>query len=312
MNARATHGLDQHPRAARVEWPTLLLILTVYGVFAALTLGWREIPLWLLVPIATFTLALFGSLQHEVIHGHPTPFPRLNFALVWLPLALWLPLPVYASTHRAHHLAELTHPGDDPESWYIPHQEWRRLSPAGRTLLRFNNTFVGRLSIGPFISIYRCWKQQLRQLLRDRSNAGMLLRHGVGVSVVLGWVIFVAGMPVILYVLGFVLPSISLALLRSFVEHRHADDPGHRTAIVEGCALTRFLFLNNNYHYVHHQHPGLPWYRIPDFYRRNTDAITLANGGYRHAGYGAIARRYFLTPCAETVYPGAEATSDRR
>ena len=61
-------------RGARVEWPTLVLLV------AHLCRPGRRSPpspptsaLWLAVPLLAVILAQHSSLQHEVIHGHPTP-----------------------------------------------------------------------------------------------------------------------------------------------------------------------------------------------------------------------------------------------
>ncbi len=84
-----------------------------------LTLFWAAIPIWLLVPLAAWLIAWQGSLQHEVMHGHPTRNRRINDAIGWPPLSLWLPYPIYRVSHLRHHRDEyLTDPIEDPESTY--------------------------------------------------------------------------------------------------------------------------------------------------------------------------------------------------
>lgn len=48
-------------------------------------------------------------------------------------------------------------------------------------------------------------------------------------------------------------------MIRSYFEHRAADDCKHRIVINEAGSVMRLLFLNNNYHLVHHDLPHLPW-----------------------------------------------------
>jgi fatty acid desaturase len=64
------------------------------------------------------------------------------------------------------------------------------------------------------------------------------------------------------------------------------------------------LFLYNNLHAVHHDRPGLPWYRIPAYYRANREAIVTANGGLVYNGYADVIGRYLLTPHHEGPHPG--------
>ena len=90
-------------------------------------------------------------MQHEVLHGHPTPWAALNTAIAFPPISLWLPYRVYRDSHLLHHEVELTAPGVDPESFYVSPAQWEAASSARRLLLRVNRTFVGRLTIGPLL-----------------------------------------------------------------------------------------------------------------------------------------------------------------
>ncbi len=289
--------------AAPGEWLTFAMILSTYAAWAALTLYWQAMPAPLLVLAAAYCLTLFGSLQHEVIHGHPTTNRRFNLSLVWLPLTLWLPLTVYESSHKAHHRNELTRPGADPESWYVPAGHWTAMGTARRALLYFNNSFAGRVLVGPWIAVWQLWSQLARGCLSDAATRRIVLGHGLGVGAVLWWVTQVAGMPAWFYLLVFVWPGISLSMVRAFVEHRYHPDPSCRTAIVRGGPLTRLAFLNNNYHWVHHRQPALAWYLIPAAYARDARWIASANGGFEFDGYGDIARRYLFRPWTRPVFP---------
>src|SRR6185369_557255 len=143
-----------HIRPARVEWPTLGLVVLIYGSWFGLTLFWRQVPWWLLVPLAAWTVAWQSSLQHEVMHGHPTRNKRINDIIGWLPMALWLPYPVYKLSHLAHHRDErLTDPLDDPESFYVTEAAWASYAFWFRALLVFNQTLLGRILVGPAFMI---------------------------------------------------------------------------------------------------------------------------------------------------------------
>jgi fatty acid desaturase len=92
-------------------------------------------------------------------------------------------------------------------------------------------------------------------------------------------------------------------LLRAFTEHRAAEDSQERTASVESNAVFGMLYLYNNLHVAHHLKPTMPWYEIPRFYRENRAQLLATNGHFVYAGYGQLARRYFLVPVFSPVHP---------
>ena len=66
---------------ARSEWPTWLLIAAIYGAWLALILLSPSLGLLLSAPLLALVSAWHLSLQHELIHGHPTRSTRLNHLL---------------------------------------------------------------------------------------------------------------------------------------------------------------------------------------------------------------------------------------
>jgi fatty acid desaturase len=113
----------------------------------------------------------------------------------------------------------------------------------------------------------------------------------------------VCGIPVAAYLGLFVLPGLSLTLVRSFAEHKAAHTPLERTAIVEAAPPMALLFLNNNLHYAHHKRPDLPWHALPAYYRAHGAQLLDENGGLRYRGYGEILRRFLLRPVDAPVHP---------
>jgi fatty acid desaturase len=288
-----------------MEGPTWLVVFAVYGGWGLLTWNYHALPWWLVLPLGGWLVAWYGSLQHEILHGHPTRNAWLNQALATPPLGLWLPYPLYRDNHLLHHrVAELTCPREDPESYYVMESRWRRLGPVARGLLVVNHTLAGRLLIGPFLTLAGFWGAEVRRVAGgDRDALRIWLGHGVGVALVLYWVVVLCGVPFWAYALLFVYPGLSLTLLRSYAEHRPAETQDHRTAIVEADPLTRLLFLNLNLHVLHHEQPILPWYVLPAVYRTERQALLKRNGGFRFSGYGDMARRYFFRPKDRPVHP---------
>jgi fatty acid desaturase len=204
-----------------------------------------------------------------------------------------------------HHRNELTNPESDPESFYLPREKWRGLDRWQQQLLIANNSFLGRILLGPFLAAGQQWRDEFRLLRNgDYRHAGILLRHAASLAILLYWLLAVCGMPLYLYLLAFVWPGTGMMMVRSFLEHRYDPEEARRTVLVDAGPLTRLLFLNNNYHWIHHFYPGLAWYRIPHVARQQRAEVLERNGNYAYPGYCSIARRYLLKPWTHPAYPG--------
>jgi len=298
-------------RQAVAEWPTLLVALAIYGGWLALALFHQSIPLVLLLPLAAYVVAWHGSLQHETIHGHPFRSAALNRLIASPPLALLTPYPLYRDLHVEHHRTDrLTDPAADPESYYWAPQDWHRLPAWLQSIHRWHMTLPGRLLLGPALLAWKVLTTAARDVRAGRPGARrMWAAHGLWVAALLGLLWLVCGIDPLSYALLFAYPGLGLTLLRSFAEHRPAPDNKRATAIVETNPLLALLFLNNNLHSVHHADPRLPWYRIPAAYRQHQATILAENGGYHVSGYGVLARRHWLIPRDQPVWPAATRPS---
>ena len=303
---------SRHPasrRRRRIEGPSVALCAGIYGGFFLLTWFHESLPAPVLIALLAPLLTLQASMQHEFIHGHPTPWRRLNRALAAVPLSLWLPFESYRRTHLVHHRDEsLTDPFDDPESAYWSAEGWARLGPIGRGLVRFNTTLAGRLLLGPAMVVSRYLANEFGAVRRgDAVTRRIWLRHLPAAAGVAAWVVGICGIDPLLYIVGVVYPSTSLLLLRSFAEHRAAEGVEERTAIVENAPILGFLFLYNNLHAAHHERPLEPWYGLPRLYRENRSALIERNHGLVYDGYLDVARRYLFVPHDIPVHPAEAA-----
>jgi fatty acid desaturase len=294
------------PLSRHIEWPTAALALIIYGLWLLTTYFYRDLPWWSLIPLGAWIIAWQLNLQHETIHGHPTRNRRVNEAIGAWPLSLWLPYASYRSTHLAHHRDEnLTDPLEDPESYYWTASGWGGLGPFWRVLAQARTTLLGRIVIGPAFLIGGFVRDLVRAAWRDERGARRILaRHLILCAPVLIWVIVICRMPLWLYVACFVYPGASLAMVRSFAEHRAVPQAEQRTAIVENAWILGPLFLFNNLHAAHHLRHRLPWYQLPKFYSLNRAALIERNGGLVYHGYFDVARRYFLRPHDTPIHPG--------
>jgi fatty acid desaturase len=294
------------PLGRHIEWPTAALAFTIYGLWLLTTYFYRDLPWWGLIPLGAWIIAWQLNLQHETIHGHPTRNRSVNEAIGAWPLSLWLPYASYRATHLAHHRDEnLTDPLEDPESYYWTASGWGGLGPIWRLLAQARTTLLGRIVIGPAFLIGGFVRDLVRAAWRDERGARRVLaRHFFLCAPVLIWVIVICRMPLWLYVACFVYPGASLAMVRSFAEHRAVPQAEQRTAIVEDAWILGPLFLFNNLHAAHHLRHRLPWYQLPKFYRLNRAALIERNGGLVYRGYFDVARRYFLRPHDTPIHPG--------
>jgi fatty acid desaturase len=290
----------------RVEWPTVGLAFVIYGLWLATTYFHRNLPWWGLMVAGAWIIAWQLNLQHETIHGHPTRKRRVNEAIGCWPLSLWLPYAIYRSTHLAHHRdSNLTDPFEDPESYYWSEGGWSELGPLWRVAVRVQTTLLGRVTLGPAFLIGRFVHDLAYNAWRDKAGAREILaRHLLLCAPVLIWIVGVCGMSIWVYLACFVYPGASLAMVRSFAEHRAAPEAERRTAIVENAWLLGPLFLFNNLHAAHHLRHRLPWYQIPKFYRLNRATLIERNGGLVYNGYLDVVWRYLLKSHDTPIHPG--------
>ncbi|WP_394822488.1 fatty acid desaturase [Pendulispora albinea] len=298
---------------ARLHGPTWVVAVLTYGGWLAATYAHRWVPLPILAAIGGFLIAWQGSLQHETIHGHPAGPKWLPRALGSPPLALWLPYELYRDSHRRHHAtANLTHPEHDPESSFVRRDDWQRMPPWLRTLVAMQATALGRMLVGPFLTIARFLKHECAAVVaREPGRRRIWALHLVAVSLVLAWVLAVSGMPLWKYLLAFVYPGTGLTLLRSLAEHRADPIPARRTTVVEAGWLFRLLYLNNNFHVTHHRAPHVPWFQLPALWRGERERV-LRDGSHvvYGEGYLSIVRAHAIQPIANLgMYDGGDLTA---
>ncbi|QKV19429.1 fatty acid desaturase [Oricola thermophila] len=288
----------------QLEWPTVAMLAVCYGLWLVCGLVvWPEFPLPALALMAV-AVALHSSLQHEVLHGHPTRSAAVNELLVALPLGVFYPYRRFRQLHLAHHNDErLTDPYDDPESWYRSAVTWRRLGAPLRFLLVVNNTLAGRLLVGPLLMVGAFFASEPGRILRgERGVRRAWLHHVAGLAVLAVIVFGVMDIPPLAY-LAVAWAGMSIIAIRTYCEHRWEERPDGRTVIVENGGVLGLLFLYNNLHLVHHKRPQVPWYELPALYRAHRAEWLRRNGGYVFPDYWAIFRAYAFRAKEPVVHP---------
>lgn len=289
------------------EWPTLAVLVATYGAWVIGTVWLWPHSAILAIAITALAIAQFSSLQHEVLHGHPFRSRLLNEALVFPGLTLFVPYIRFRDTHLAHHHDPiLTDPYDDPESNYLDPAVWSRLPRPTQRLLRLNNTLLGRMVLGPIIGTwYFCKADWAAVRAGDVTIRNAWIAHGFGVVLVLLWLATVGTMPIWAWLVAAYI-GYAILKIRTFLEHRAHELHRARTVVVEDRGPLALLFLNNNYHVVHHMHPQVPWYRLPALYAARRDHFLRRNDGYVYRSYAQIFRRHLLRakdPVPHPVWP---------
>ena len=275
----------------KIEWPTVCLMILTYVVWGFAL--WVVAPWSIAMAVVLCALAItqHSSLQHEVLHGHPFGNARLNEASVWPALGLVIPYQRFRDTHLAHHKdANLTDPYDDPETNFFDPAIWDKIPTYWQRVLRFNNTLAGRMLIGPAIGTFTFIRYDLCRF-HDEVRRGWLAHIPAALTVLI--FVWVSPMPIWSYLIACYL-GLSILKIRTFLEHRAHDSHCGRTVVIDDQGPLALLFLNNNYHIVHHMNPTVPWYKLPGLYREKAQRFLEVNDGYHYTSYRQIFARYFL------------------
>ncbi|MGH1578691.1 fatty acid desaturase [Planktotalea sp.] len=288
----------------RFEWPTWGLLILCYGSFGFATtwLAGGSLPLAIVVTI--LSVALHSSLSHEVLHGHPFRNKHLNAALVFPAISFFIPYMRFRDTHLAHHEdSRLTDPYDDPESCYLDPAVWATLSAPMRGLFRINNTLAGRLLLGPLVGQIAFMLGDFK-LIRDGDKRVLIswLWHIPAAAMPILWLIYFGAMPLWAFFVA-VYFGTAVLKIRTFLEHQAHHVQDARTVIIADRGLLALLFLNNNFHSVHHLHPGVPWYALPALFRAHKERFLEINEGYYYSSYVQVFRSYFFKAKEPVPHP---------
>jgi fatty acid desaturase len=287
------------------DWLTLMLLACVWATWVTLLFGQTLVTGWGLVLILAPLLTLHSSLQHEIMHGHPFRNQMINDLLACISLGILVPYFRFKDTHLYHHTdSRLCDPYDDPESWYQPVDHWNARSKASQAVFNFNNTLIGRLLIGPAIGMTGFMKCELRLLFSGQWHVGWKWGLNFVFAAILLMLVHIQGaMSALQYVLAAYM-GMSLLMVRTFIEHQFHEKIRGRSVIIESRGLFSLLFLNNNFHAVHHSYPGMAWYRLPGLFAANREKFLRLNDGYSFPDYTAVFRKYGLRRKENVPYPG--------
>ncbi|WP_375461376.1 fatty acid desaturase [uncultured Enterovirga sp.] len=225
----------------------------LYGVFLHrwTAEGWLVAP-FLVALQCWLNVGLF-IIAHDAMHGSLAPFrPRLNRAVGRLCLALYAGFSFdrLITKHFAHHRHSGTE--DDPD--------FHADEPRG-----FWRWYVA------FFRRYFSWREFA--ILSGLILAYVVVLGASPVNMAVFW-----GVPAIL-------SSAQLFYFGTYLPHRHEDEPfgdTHRARSNEYSWLASLLScFHFGYHHEHHEHPNVPWWRLPSVRSRPSVAGEGADVGSR-------------------------------
>lgn len=275
-----------------------------YIFFGAVSITGATIGSVATVITLSLVIALHSSLQHEMLHGHPFKNQSWNDLMVFPAIGILVPYQRFKDTHLEHHYdPKLTDPYDDPESNFLDPQNWNKLSAVAKHLYNFNNTLAGRMSVGPAIGLFNFYRQDIRNILQGQTRVlSAYVLHGLGLILVAAWWTTYASAPVWTLLLA-AYCGMSILKIRTFLEHRTHERAAARTVIIEDRGPLALLFLNNNFHSVHHAHPKVAWHKLPALFQSRREDFLRKNDGYCYTSYAEIFRLHFLRVKDPVAHP---------
>lgn len=297
------------------EAPSVALLVVCYLLFVGITIHAAQIGVLIAISLLIPVLVLHSSLQHEFIHGHPTQSQFINDLLVSLPIGLLVPYLRFKDTHLAHHFdPNLTDPYDDPESNYMDPEMWQLKPKWAKIICNFNNTLLGRMLVGPFLGL--CTFYYSDALVMTKRNMRIIMsyiHHMIGLLVIAFWMNEFATLPLWGYLVASYF-AMSILKIRTFLEHKAHERAAQRTVIIEDRGPLALLFLNNNFHAVHHCDPKLVWHKLPARYQARKNTYLKRNGHYQFSSYWTVCKAYFFKrkdPVPHPLMSGSASEQDR-
>jgi len=250
--------LESHPPAAMthtpdVAWPTLAVLAGVYALWG---LG-AWIGSW--TGFAIVALAAFWAFtpMHDAAHGSVSRRAWINGAVGHAAaFVLNGPFACFKHLHLTHHRFT-NEPGADPDFWAGTGASWQLPLRWLTQELHYYAWYFARWSSRP-----RAERLSLILSLGTQAIAAVL--------------VFTPGV-LFYWIVPAKLASALLAFSFDYLPHRPHSVPAredrYRASHVIDEPLLTPLFLFQNYHLIHHLHPGVPFYGYTALWRRQKEFL---------------------------------------
>lgn len=287
-----------------IEFPTLFLIAMTYCIWFSLVFILNAVSLWLIVPLMGLVLTFHSSLQHEAIHGHPIPNEMCSTVLVYPPIGLWIPYERFKELHIKHHKNEIiSNPQNDPETNYIYPENWKKIPYLLQKIMCFNNTLFGYVFIKTIIKEISFICSEIKIIYSGNWKIFFVwIRHLIGITIILISINYYSNVPIWAYLISSYIGN-AILNIRTFLEHRAHKNPLKKSVIIEDQGILAMLFLNNNFHSLHHARPHISWYKLPKLYFDNKHFYLKQNGNYLYKSYLEVFTKYLFKIKEPVAHP---------
>ncbi len=252
------------------DYPTLLLLLVMYGLLAGNVAIFylHRLPLVVHVLIGTVAIHLAFTVWHEAVHATVSRNPRVNDVVGVLGMLPYMtPYFMQRWVHLEHH--RKLNLEDDPNYIYT-----------NGTLLTLPFRYPRALAYGK-----KLLKVDPRASWERRSDlvTTLLVLSVYAVAVVTGHGIDV----LVLWFLPVVFAKLVMDWYINYLPHRGLPPDRFRgTRVIEVAWFTP-LVLGHNYHAVHHLWPTVPWYQYRKIYRKKLGYLKENGVPVEHRVFGS-------------------------
>jgi len=253
--------------AQNFGWPTIFLaVLIVMGFYvsslwmAYYPEAWMWLGLW-----HTFLLYLGFSVAHEAahgnIHGKHKHLKWVNSFFGWtFSLMFFVPYPIFRRIHMRHH-GMTNNPEHDPDYWVAADKWWKVIFRCSTIFFHYFSNFGGAI-LGEPPKAFCSWKANIIAVIFFLSLVAVPYALGFGEA----------------FVVLFFIPSFFASSLLAFVldwlpHHPHGTEERFFDTRILLFPGLRFLFLNHNYHLIHHLYPKIPFYNYKACFEEMEDDL---------------------------------------
>lgn len=227
-----------------------------------------------LCPVGCYLAIACGTITHNH-HHRPTfskrswnnAFGHLLSVFYGYPTIMWVP------THNLNHHKFVNRPGDATATWRYTNKH-RLLVALTYPLV---SGFFQSYPIKEYIADAKRRKPSLYARIRFQYTFWIGTYIGLGILAGLIYHRQQTGLGLYVWIGAVILPAITSTMTIMFfnyIQHVHTDAWSERDHSRNFTGkYFNFLFFNNGYHTVHHDHPAMHWSKLPEAHALVADSI---------------------------------------
>ncbi len=151
--------------------------------------------------------------------------------------------------------------------------------------------------LGPAFAIFGALRFAAVQLVRGNNRgriAATWTAHLLALGLLTTWLDRRCGIPPVAFAFASVMPRCRWVQSARSTNIARPGKFASAPVINEAAWPWRLLFLNNNYHLVHHDLPHVPWFALREVYETSRQQYIERSGGFLVQGYSVWLRLYCI------------------